>query len=98
VLYEIHIDNNGDAQADISYQFRFESTLTDPDSFLYNTGPIPSLDSPNWNSRQSYSVTRVTQRQAQPARRHRRRPRRVPQRPSGVRRHGHDRAAARSPG
>ena len=60
VLYEIHVDNNGDTQADISYQFRFQSTLTDPDSFRYNTGPIRSLDSPNWNSRQSYSVTRVT--------------------------------------
>ena len=23
VLYEIHIDNNGDGQADITYQFRF---------------------------------------------------------------------------
>jgi uncharacterized protein DUF4331 len=65
VLYEIHIDNNGDAQADISYQFRFKSTLTDPNSFLYNTGPILSLDSPNWNSRQSYSVTRVTHGQSQ---------------------------------
>jgi hypothetical protein len=65
VLYEIHVDNNGDAQADISYQFRFKSTLTDPNSFLYNTGPILSLDSPNWNSRQSYSVTRVTDGQSQ---------------------------------
>jgi len=64
VLYEIHIDNNGDAQPDISYQFRFQSTLTDPNSFLYNSGPILSLDSPNWNSRQSYSVTRVTNGQS----------------------------------
>ena len=64
VLYEIHVDNNGDARADISYQFRFQSTLTDPNSFLYNTGPIRSLDSPNWNSRQSYSVTRVTHGQS----------------------------------
>jgi hypothetical protein len=64
VLYEIHIDNNGDAQPDISYQFRFHSTLTDPNSFLYNSGPILSLESPNWNSRQSYSVTRVTNGQS----------------------------------
>ena len=27
VLYEIHIDNNGDGQADISYQFRFKTTV-----------------------------------------------------------------------
>ena len=28
-----------------------------PDTFLYNTGPIASLDGPNWNRRQSYTVT-----------------------------------------
>jgi hypothetical protein len=59
VLYEIHIDNDGDARADITYQFRFQTQLRDPNTFLYNTGPILSLDSPNWNSRQFYSVTRV---------------------------------------
>jgi hypothetical protein len=59
VLYEIHVDNNGDAVADISFQFRFQTTLANPETFLYNTGPILSLDSPNWNSRQTYTVTQV---------------------------------------
>jgi hypothetical protein len=59
VLYEIHIDNNGDGRSDISYQFRFNTELRDPGTFLYNTGPIQSLSSPNWNRRQFYSVTRV---------------------------------------
>jgi uncharacterized protein DUF4331 len=59
VLYEIHVDNDGDGQADISYQFRFETRLTTPGSFLYNTGPIKSLNDPNWNSKQFYRVTRV---------------------------------------
>src|ERR1700683_3740255 len=45
VLYEIHIDNDNDGYADITYQFRFNSELTDPQSFLYNTGPITSLTS-----------------------------------------------------
>jgi hypothetical protein len=58
VLYEIHIDNNGDGQADISYQFRFTTTVADPGTFLYNVGPIESLTSPNWNRRQTYSVSR----------------------------------------
>ena len=60
VRYEIHIDNDGDGRADITYQFRFETVLRDRGTFLYNTGPIRTLDSPNWNSRQFYSVTRVT--------------------------------------
>ena len=59
VLYEIHIDNNGDGWPDITYQFRFQTVLRNPGTFLYNTGPILSLDSPNWNSRQFYTVTSV---------------------------------------
>jgi hypothetical protein len=57
VLYEIHIDNNGDGQADISYQFRFNTTVRNPDTFLYNTGPIQSLGSANWNRVQTFSVS-----------------------------------------
>jgi hypothetical protein len=59
VLYEINVDNNGDGVADIVYRFRFTSELTDPDTFLYNTGPILSLTDAHWNKRQSYSVTRT---------------------------------------
>jgi hypothetical protein len=59
VLYEIKIDNDGDARADISYQFRFKTTVRNPDTFLYNTGPVESLDSPNLNVRQTYTVSRV---------------------------------------
>jgi hypothetical protein len=59
VLYSIHIDNDGDALPEITYEFRFETILRDPDTFLYNTGPISSLHDPNWNKRQFYSVTRV---------------------------------------
>jgi Domain of unknown function (DUF4331) len=59
VLYEIHVDNNGDAEADVTYQFLFKTELADKDTFLYNTGPITSLGSKNWNRRQTYKVTRV---------------------------------------
>jgi hypothetical protein len=59
VLYEIKIDNDADALAEITYQFRFQTQIRNPDSFLYNTGPITSLSSPNWNRPQFYSVTRV---------------------------------------
>jgi len=59
VLYEIHIDTHGHAEPDISYQFRFQTELPNPDTFLYNTAPITSLTSPAWNRRQTYSVTRI---------------------------------------
>jgi hypothetical protein len=60
VLYEIHIDNDGDGVADVTYQFNFTNENAIPTTFLYNAGPIESLDSANWNRRQFYSVTRVT--------------------------------------
>jgi hypothetical protein len=59
VLYEIHIDNDGDGIADVTYQFNFRSANMIPTTFLYNDGPIESLDSANWNRRQFYSVTRA---------------------------------------
>jgi hypothetical protein len=59
VLYEIHIDNDADGQPDITYQFEFNTEVRNPNTFLYNTGPITAIDSPNWNRRQFYSVTRV---------------------------------------
>jgi hypothetical protein len=60
VLYEIHISNAGSAASDISYQFRFTTQIQNPNSFLYNSGPIQSLTDANWNLRQTYSVTRVS--------------------------------------
>ena len=60
VLYEIHIDNNGDGHAEVSYQFNFHSENAVPTTFLYNVGPIASLNSMYWNRRQFYSVTRVS--------------------------------------
>jgi hypothetical protein len=61
VLYEIHIDNNGDAEDDITYQFRFTTQTVNPNTFLYNVGPISFSNGTyvNWNRPQTYSVTRV---------------------------------------
>src|SRR6516165_12771588 len=52
VRYEIHIDNNNDARVDITYQFDFTTVVEIGGTFLYNVGPIASLDSANWNRRQ----------------------------------------------
>jgi hypothetical protein len=59
VLYEIHIDNTGSGTPDITYQFQFTTEIANPGYFLYNTGQITTIDSPNWNLKQFYSVTRV---------------------------------------
>ena len=55
--------------ADIIYEFAFETQVANPNSFLYNSGPILSIDSANWNRKQFYSVTRITPRAAPGARR-----------------------------
>ncbi|GAC1386207.1 MAG: DUF4331 domain-containing protein [Herpetosiphon sp.] len=59
VLYEIHIDNVGDGKSHITYQFQFKTTIKNPKTFLYATGPIASLTDPNWNISTSYDVTEV---------------------------------------
>ncbi len=59
VLYSIYIDNDGDGSPDITYEFTFESILTNPNTFLYNTGVIETLASPGWSKRQLFTLTRV---------------------------------------
>lgn len=61
VDYAFHVDNDGDAKADISYVFRFKTDFQNPQSALYATGPISSLDDADWNYRQSYKVIRAKQ-------------------------------------
>ncbi len=62
VIYQIKIDNDGDGHVDITYQFRFTTEVTIPTTFLYNVGPIQSLDAPTWNRKQFYTVTRFDNR------------------------------------
>ena len=72
VLYEIYIDNTGDGVQDITYQFRFTTEFKNPDTVLGMAAPnqafagtggieplITSLDDPDYNEPQTYSVTRI---------------------------------------
>jgi len=72
VLYEIYVDNTGDGVEDVTYQFRFKTRFTNPDSILGMAAPnqavagtggieplITSLDDPDYNEPQTYSVTRI---------------------------------------
>lgn len=58
--YEIHIDNNGDAKEDITYQFQFRTDIRNLNTDKYNTGPVTTLDDADLNVRQFYTVRRIT--------------------------------------
>ncbi|HXG58700.1 MAG TPA: DUF4331 domain-containing protein [Thermoanaerobaculia bacterium] len=57
--YLIHVDNNGDAIEDITYEFTFKTAIQNQNTFLYATGPITSLDDPDYNIRQTYTLVRI---------------------------------------
>lgn len=59
VLYSINVDSDGDGLPNREYQFRFTTTMSNPKTFLYNTGQVTSLDDPDLNVKQTYSVTEV---------------------------------------
>jgi len=56
-LYDIYVDNNGDATADYTYTLSSQVQVGNPDTFLYNTGPIGSVGDTDWNRKQFYTVT-----------------------------------------
>ncbi|MGC4394533.1 DUF4331 domain-containing protein [Hydrogenophaga sp. T2] len=67
-LYEIHIDNNGDAREDITFQFRFKNNLKGTPLSIGNTSvPIPLIQSgtvaavndASLNLAETYSLTVV---------------------------------------
>lgn len=66
VLYQIRLDNNGDARLDLAIQFRFRTMVGTGDTFLYNTNTIDSLTDPDWNVKQVMDVTALI-RQGDPA-------------------------------
>jgi hypothetical protein len=57
VRYSIHVDNDGDGVANTRFDFSFSTQIRNPNTFLYNVGPIDSLNSANLNRLQRYSVT-----------------------------------------
>ncbi|MER6347459.1 DUF4331 domain-containing protein [Streptomyces sp. NPDC001595] len=54
--YDIHIDNDGDAQGDLLYRYTFRTQVKNGKTFLYNTGPVESLDDPDLNITQTYDL------------------------------------------
>lgn len=70
-LYEIHVDNNGDAREDITFQFRFNNQLAGGSGValpiggknvaipLIQAGQVTALGSPSLNLAETFSVTVV---------------------------------------
>ncbi|MEU8247626.1 DUF4331 domain-containing protein [Nonomuraea sp. NPDC048916] len=59
--YNVKIDNNGDAKPDITYQWTFrDEDRRGTTTFLYNNGPVTSLDDQNLLYRQRYTLKRIT--------------------------------------
>jgi len=71
-LYEIHIDNNGDGQEDITFQFRFRNTLAGGGKGvalpvggssvaipLVQAGPVANVKDANLNVAETYTVSIV---------------------------------------
>jgi hypothetical protein len=60
VYYDINVDNDGDAVADLVYRWVFTNHYVTTDSFLYNTGVVNDLTDPTLNFYQTYDLTRIS--------------------------------------
>src|SRR5262245_48579402 len=57
--YYINVDNVGDSKKHLRFELTFNTTRQNQNTFLYNTGVVTSLDDPDLNVRQSWTLTRV---------------------------------------
>jgi hypothetical protein len=57
--YDINIDNDGDALPDVVYRWQFTTHHRNPDSFIYNNGPVTSLADRNLLIYQTYDLIRI---------------------------------------
>lgn len=58
--YEIKIDRDGDAKEDITFRWNFTDHYRSRKTFLYNTGPVTSLQDRDLNYYQTYDLRRIT--------------------------------------
>lgn len=59
VRYDLNISNDGDAKPEIIYRWVFTDHYRNPNTFLYNTGPVTSLTDADLNFYQTYDLTRI---------------------------------------
>ncbi|MEV7992321.1 DUF4331 domain-containing protein [Streptomyces sp. NPDC086077] len=54
--YDLHIDNNGDGQGELLFRYTFRTHVKNKKTFLYNTGPVETLDDKDLNVTQTYDI------------------------------------------
>jgi hypothetical protein len=59
VLYDIHVDTNGDATSDVTYTLSSRVQVNNPNTFLYNVNSMTTPNDADWNRRQFITVTEV---------------------------------------
>ncbi len=57
--YYFNVDNVGDSRKHIRFEFSFNTTRQNPNTFLYNTGVVSTLTDPDLNVRQTWTLTRI---------------------------------------
>jgi len=58
--YNIKIDNDGDTKPDRTFRWTFTDHYRTKDTFLYNTGAVTSINDPDLNFYQTYTLEKIT--------------------------------------
>ena len=59
VRYDVNVSNDGDASPEVVYRWKFRDHYRNPNTFLYNTGPVTSLGDEDLNFYQTYTLTKI---------------------------------------
>ena len=59
VRYDVNISNDADAKPEIVYRWMFDTHYRNPNTFLYNTGQVSSLNDPDLNIYQTYDLRKI---------------------------------------
>ncbi len=58
--YNIKVDNDGDATPERTFQWTFKNNYRTKDTFLYNTGAVTSINDPDLNFYQTFTLKKIT--------------------------------------
>ena len=61
-VYDFRVDNDGNAEPDVIWRFDFKDHYRNGGTFLYNTGPVTSLEDADLGFFQTYDLLRITDR------------------------------------